>query len=139
MFRMSGKLVIAAAAVTWSIFAATAANANSVTITPQDDASNLNVVTVTTADPTDIIVGLLCTGGATAECPPNTLVGSLTEATGFAPFSGNPAEEAALLESLVGGNFTAGAKLENPGNSFTIDSAIVHHQARWMDCLLRLV
>ena len=72
------------------------------------------------------IVGLLCPGGTTAECPPTAAVGSLTDATGFAPFSGNPAEEARCWSNsgIIGGAFTAGARTRDPANSFTIDTQI---------------
>jgi hypothetical protein len=124
--RHSGTSLIAAAAIFWGVFSATAANANIIEITPQDDASNHNVVTVST---TGSIIGLLCgaAGGTTAECPPTVPVGSLTAATGFAPFpvsGGNPQDEADFLETIVGGTFTGGASQVGPGNTFTVASGI---------------
>jgi len=131
--RYSGTSLIAAAAIFWGVFSATAANANTIVITPQDDASNHNPVTVTT---TGSIIGLLCgaAGGTTAECPPTVAVGSVTAATGFAPFpgdlqqtgggGGNPQDEANALASVVGGTFTGGLSQDNPGNTFNVASGI---------------
>ena len=45
---MRNLRLIAATAICWGVFSATAANANTIVITPQDDAANNNLVTVTT-------------------------------------------------------------------------------------------
>jgi hypothetical protein len=119
--------LIAATAICWGVFSATAADANTITITPQDDASNHNLVTVST---TGNIVALLCgaAGGTTAECPPDALSGSFTAATGFAPFpdgsGSDPQAEADYLAALVGGTYTGGARQEGPGNQFDVAAGL---------------
>ena len=126
MFQLSSPAKLLIATVFAGVLSATVANANTITITPQDDASNHNLVVISTADPADTIVGLLCPGGPTAECSSSgtAAVGSLTAATGFAPFSGNPAEEATELEAIIGGDFTAGQKHDFSATSYTIDTPI---------------
>jgi hypothetical protein len=100
-----GRSLIAAAAIIWGVASGTPASA--LTITPAAGCSQCDPVEVT-ADGS--FVGLVDGGGAAFLAG----TASFTDATGFAPFNGNEAEEAALLttECACGTTFVATGKIE---------------------------